>query len=65
MTFNAINGLLYDNLAVIVIIGFTNVYILIGVPIFLILMYCLFRVSVPAYRETSRVVSVSQSPIIN
>ena len=64
-SFGALNVMLYYVFSVLIVISITNYYIICVLPVMVALMICLFRYSIPAYRECTRIESVSKSPMLN
>ena len=55
----------YDILSVLFIIASVNVYALVVVPVLAYVIYKLFKIMIPAFRECQRIIQVSSSPVIN
>jgi ABC-type multidrug transport system fused ATPase/permease subunit len=65
VVFGGINVMLYQVLAILIVICTTNWYILAALPPIMIVSYILFSYTVTAYREGTRIESVTRSPILN
>ena len=57
--------MLYQMLSVIIVISMANWYIMASLPIMLGISAWLFAYTIPAYKECTRIESVSKSPMIN
>lgn len=57
--------LLYQLLSVLIVISVTNFYIIILLPFMCGLAYALFSYSLPAYREGTRIESITKSTLLN
>lgn len=57
--------MLYQTFAVLIVIAVTNWYILAVFPVLLAISYVLFTYTVPSYKETNRIESITKSPLLN
>ena len=57
--------MLYNILSVLFVIATVNVYALAVVPVMGYVILRLYRILIPAFRESQRIIQVSSSPIIN
>jgi ABC-type bacteriocin/lantibiotic exporter with double-glycine peptidase domain len=65
MTFGGINVMFYQCVSVLIVISITNWYVIAVFPFMFLGSYCLFSYSIAAYRETSRIESITRSPLLN
>ena len=65
MSFGALNVMMYYIFSVLIVISLTKYYIILVLPVMIGLMVCLFNYSIPSIRESSRIESVSKSPMLN
>ena len=55
----------FQSLSVFIVIGLTNWYIAVFLPIIIMMMFCLFKTTMPAYRQCTRIESITKSPLLN
>ena len=65
LTFGAAMVMLYQALSVLIVICLANWYIVATLPVMFGLSFWIFAFTIPAYRECTRIESVSKSPMIN
>ena len=63
--FGGINVMVYQVLAILIVICTANWYIIVVFPPIVILCYILFRYTVTSYREYTRIESITKSPLLN
>ena len=60
-----VHVMFYQLLAVLIVILWTNWYIVAAFPFILMACFFLFKFAVSAYRETNRIESITKSPLLN
>jgi ABC-type bacteriocin/lantibiotic exporter with double-glycine peptidase domain len=63
--FGAINVMVYQVLAILIVICRTNWYILGTFPPIVLSGWILFTYTIKAYRESTRIESITKSPLLN
>ena len=63
--FGGINVMIYQVLAILIVVCTTNWYIIAIFPPIIFVCYILFGYTVTAYRECTRIESITKSPLLN
>lgn len=64
-TIGGLNQMAYQGMSVIIVVCMTNWYMIAIIPFIVAIIYYLFKMTIKAFRETTRIYNVTNSPILN
>ena len=64
-TIGGLNQMAYQGMSVIIVVCLTNWYMIAIIPFIVAIIYYLFKMTIKAFRETTRIYNVTNSPILN